>query len=284
MKTKLTSFLSTTLLLCSISTSMAFASESFYEKDLVRGFISFGADYRSMNSAHIDYINDIIFNSIPYRSGTYDTQVDNYGHFGDTYVGMHFNIGAEYKQLMSWFNINFMPTQVSKKPASIGDFGDPLYDARWFSYGLTWMFGWKLLNENSVINIIPSTGLGMNLLNVHFPSMYGIITKESGYDPITGVVAHPENNLIVKNRYYSNFASTVNAELEVRLNLDPISVGLYGGYRYIRYSEFNITYDQNEEIIYVLGSPDANGDTWFIGARVTWTFLSKKQSQQKLKL
>lgn len=284
MKTKLTSFLSATMLLCSISASMTFASEDFYEKDLVRGFVSFGADYRNMNSAHINYINKIIFNSIPDRSSAFDTQVDNYGRFGDTYVGLHVNIGAEYKQFLSWFNINFMPSQVSKKPAEVGDFGAPLHDARWFSYGLTWMFGWKLLDEQSIINIIPSTGLGMNLLNVHFPSNYGIITEASGYDPVTGTVANPDKNLNVGDRYYSNFASTVNAELEVQLNLDPIAVGIYGGYRFIRYSEFKLSYSQDENVTYILGEPDVNGDSWFIGARVTWTFLSKKQSQQKIKL
>ncbi len=295
MKTKLTSFLSTAVLFLSITASMTFASESFYDKNLVRGFISFSGEYKHMSSSHMDYVNSLLFESsggivIDLEDSlavlNFDSQLDNYGHFNSSVVGLNFNIGAEYKQLLSWFNINFIPTQVSKRPSSTGDFGNELGDARWFSYGADWMFGWKIFHEQSFINVIPSVGLGMSLLNIHFASEYTYIKEGSEVTASdNGLLVKNEDLITIEDRFYSNFSSAVHAELEVRLDFDPIAVGLYGGYRYIRYGSLDLQTDEDDENTkWILGEPDVNGDSWFIGARVTWTFLSKRQKELKIKL
>ena len=296
MKTKLTSFLSTAVLFLSITASISFASESFYDKNLVRGFISIGGEYRSMSSSHMDYVNHLLFEGSgnvvvdvtdSISTIAYDSELDNYSYFNQSVVGLNLNIGAEYKKFLSWFNIQFIPTQVSKKPSSTGDYRNKLYDARWFSYGADWMFGWKLFNEHSFFNVIPSVGLGMSLLNIHFSSRYAYIKQGAAVSPGAsgGYEVKNEDVITVDDRYYSNFTSAVHAELEVRFDFDPIAVGLYGGYRYVRYGTLELQTDESDDnVTLILGEPDVNGDSWFIGARITWTFLSKKQKELKLKL
>ena len=90
MKTKLTSFLSTAVLFLSITASISFASESFYDKNLVRGFISIGGEYRSMSSSHMDYVNHLLFEGSgnvvvdvtdSISTIAYDSELDNYSYF-----------------------------------------------------------------------------------------------------------------------------------------------------------------------------------------------------------
>lgn len=270
--------LSTLLLLALVTAASATETESaFYEKDHIRGFISIGGDYRGMSSDYAKYINRLLFSSgkgtIVETSSddddettqTYkkDGNLSSYDHFDDYYLGLHVNIGAQYKQFLTWFDINFMPTQVSEGKGS--------YDARWFSYGADWMFGWKLFGESAFLNLIPAVGAGFSLLNLHFTEAYDILSYNSNVD------ISEQTTVDMENRYYSTIAWTFNAELEARLEFDPFSVGIYGGYRFVRYGKLTI-----EDVEY--GDQDQNGNTFFVGARVTWTFLSKWQKRQRDKL
>lgn len=263
-------------------TASAFAEpeEGFYEKHDIRGFISVGADYRGMRSAYASYLNRLLFSKnqgvvveeVTAEGDTVkgmlpDKDISRYEHFNDYYLGLHIEVGAQYHQFLTWFDINFMPTQVSDRPASYSSTtGERLYDVKWFAYGIDWMFGWKLFGENTVINLIPSAGIGLNLLNVHLASDYDFI--ESGTDS-TYVHAN--------NRYYSTLSPTFNAQVEFRISIDPISVGAYAGYRVIRFDEFDFEDHR-------LGDSDNNGDTWFLGAKITWTFLSENQKKIRDKL
>ena len=188
------------------------------------------------------------------------------------------NIGAQYKQFLTWFDINFMPTQISERPSStytaVSDSGYgmkfPLYDVRWFCYGADWMFGWKLLGEDMPVNLIPAVGFGFNLINFHFASNFDLENEDGSYTAL-------------RDRYYSTIASTFNAELEIRLELGQFAIGAYGGYRAVRYNELNV---EGERLETALGKYDTDniGDTWFIGLRLTWIFLSDWQEKQNDKL
>lgn len=289
MKTKITSFLKVAVLsVIALATStLAESDNGFYEKDHVRGFISIGADYRGMFDEFQKYVNKTAFykgDHVYMAPGdsieqTYRTSSMKYNSFDDYYLGLHVNVGAQYKQFLTWFDINFMPAQVSERSAksysASSDEGSsanfPLYDVKWFTYGADWMFGWKLFGENSFINIIPAVGVGFNLINFHLASDFSV---SDGSSTVTA-----------RDRYYSSFASTLNTELEIRLEFDPISIGLYGGYRYVRYNELDI-----EGIDLSMDQADRNydtdncGETFFIGLRLTWTFLSDWQRKQIDKL
>lgn len=263
-------------------TASAFAEpeEGFYEKHDIRGFISVGADYRGMRSAYANYLNRLLFNKNQgfvvdkitaegdtVKGAVLDKDISRYEHFNDYYLGLHIEVGAQYHQFLTWFDINFMPTQVSDKPASYSSTtGERLYDVKWFAYGIDWMFGWKLFGENTVINLIPSAGIGLNLLNVHLASDYYFI--ESGSD---------SSYVQARNRYYSTLSPTFNAQIEFRVSFDPISVGAYAGYRVVRFNEIDFEG-------HTLGDSDNNGDTWFLGAKITWTFLSENQKKLRDKL
>ncbi len=263
-------------------TASAFAEpeEGFYEKHDIRGFISVGADYRGMRSAYANYLNRLLFNKNQgfivdkitaegdtVKGAVLDKDISRYEHFNDYYLGLHIEVGAQYHQFLTWFDINFMPTQVSDKPADYStSTGERLYDVKWFAYGIDWMFGWKLFGENTVINLIPSAGIGLNLLNVHLASDYYFI--ESGSD---------SSYVQARNRYYSTLSPTFNAQVEFRISIDPISVGAYAGYRVVRFNE--IDFEGHS-----LGDSDNNGDTWFLGAKITWTFLSENQKKLRDKL
>lgn len=277
MRTKLSVSFSAVCLLGLVLTTHAFANaaDGFYDRGLLRGFISIAGDYRNMNSEFKNYINDLLFSSsanvVTDAAGeisdtVFDASIDRYGTFDDYYMGLHVQFGAQYKQFLTWFDVNFMPTQISEKPADYNAYGNRLYDVSWFTCGLDWMFGWKLLGENSVINLIPAAGFGLNLLSVHFASDYDYPYSD-GSDWVQ-----------LRNRNYSTFASTFNTEIELRLNLDPFSIGGYGGYRVIRYDPITISEDDDGT---TLGDPDRNGDTWFVGVKLTWTFLS--ETQRKLR-
>ena len=286
MKTKITSFLLPALLCASVFASSAFADTEagFYEKDHIRGFISIGADYRGMFSEYQNYVNRTAFlngyHKDPAGDSTKYAGDLKYETFDDYYFGMHVNIGAQYKQFLTWFDINFMPTQTSERPSktysTISEDGSssmdfPLYDVRWFAYGADWMFGWKLFGEHTFINLIPAVGFGFNLINFHLASNFDIYDVDS------------KSSVSTRDRYYSTFASTFNSELELRLEFGPIAIGAYGGYRCVRYNELEV---EGKEVDTAYGDYDTDniGDTWFVGVRLTWIFRSEWQKKQQDKL
>ncbi len=288
MKTKITFLAALLCVLTFASNSFADEDKGFYEKDHVRGFISIGADYRGMRSEFQKYVNQVAFTNgyhveeITDSAGNVTEQEFagnlKYSKFDDYYLGFHVNVGAQYKQFLTWFDINFMPSQVSERPSdtytAVSDSGlglkYPLYDVRWFSYGADWMFGWKLFGENTFINLIPAVGVGFNLINFHLASNFDMTREDGGYTS-------------TRDRYYSTLASTFNAELELRLEFGQFGIGAYGGYRVVRYNELEIEGDVLEP---AFGSYDTDnvGDTWFAGLRLTWTFTSEWQDKQNSKL
>ena len=305
MKTKITSFITFAVasLLAFSASAFAEAEAGFYESDHVRGFISIGADYRGMRSEFHDYVNNIAFRNGIHMEEAYVQDSDSsvrldtlafagsfkYSKFNDYYLGLHVNFGAQYKQFLTWFDVNFMPPQISERPAktysaSAGVEGSdgsieevrtkkyPLYDVEWYSYGIDWMFGWKLFGENTIINLIPSVGFGLNLINFHFASNFDIVYMEN-----------PNKWDTMRDRDYSTLATTFNSELELRLEFSRFAIGGYGGYRFIRYNELKIeSRTMNNTVPYQ--NTDAIGDTWFAGLRITWLFLSDWQKKQRDRL
>ena len=282
MKTKIVYLVSLLCALTFATSAFADSEDGFYEKDHIRGFISIGGDYRGMFEGFNDYVNTIArlnpghmvkdsAGKAEYHSGSI-----KYAPFDDWYVGLNLNIGAQYKQFLTWFNINFMPTQISERPAETynvtGETSGnsekmPLYDIKWFSYGVDWMFAWKLFGEHTFINLIPAAGFGFNLINFHMASNFAI--------------GEASNYVELRDRYYSTMDMSFTAELELRLEFDPIAIGIYGGYRHIDYSDLEV-----EDKLVVNGpfDTDNNGDTWFVGLRVTWIFMSDWQRKQADKL
>lgn len=282
MKTKIVYLVSLLCALTFATSAFADSEDGFYEKDHIRGFISIGADYRGMFEGFNDYVNTIArlnpghmvkdsAGKAEYHSGSI-----KYAPFDDWYVGLNLNIGAQYKQFLTWFNINFMPTQISERPAETynvtGETSGnsekmPLYDIKWFTYGVDWMFAWKLFGEHTFINLIPAAGFGFNLINFHMASNFAI--------------GEASNYVELRDRYYSTMDMSFTAELELRLEFDPIAIGIYGGYRHIDYSDLEV-----EDKLVVNGpfDTDNNGDTWFVGLRVTWIFMSDWQRKQADKL
>ena len=283
MKTKITYLVALACALMFASTASADTEEGFYEKNHIRGFISIGGDYRGMFKEFRNYVNQVaLSNGVHAVEDGDSTELYagniKYSKFDDYYMGLHVNIGAQYKQFLTWFDINFMPTQISKRPSATYSASSesgasikfPLYDIRWFCYGADWMFGWKLLGENTVINLIPAVGFGFNLINFHFASNFDLENEDGSYSRL-------------RDRYYSTLASTFNSELEIRLELGQFGIGLYGGYRAVRYNALNVEGD-NLETAFGKYDTDNIGDTWFVGLRLTWTFLSDWQEKQNNKL
>lgn len=283
MKTKITYLAALVCALVLAPSVLADTEEGFYEKNHIRGFISLGGDYRGMFGEFRNYVNQVAFsNGVHVVDDGDSSEVFagkiNYSKFDDYYLGLHLNIGAQYKQFLTWFDINFMPTQISERPSSTYSTSSesgasikfPLYDVRWFAYGADWMFGWKLLGESTPINLIPAVGFGFNLINFHFASNFDLENEDGSYTEM-------------RDRYYSTIASTFNAELEIRLELGQFAIGAYGGYRAVRYNELNIEGD-NLETAFGKYDTDNVGDTWFVGLRLTWIFLSDWQEKQNDKL
>ena len=282
MKTKIVYLVSLLCALTFATSAFADAEAGFYEKDHIRGFISIGADYRGMFDGFEEYVNTIsrintghMMKDTSGKAEPYSGTL-KYAPFDDWYVGLHLNVGAQYKQFLTWFNINFMPTQISERPAKTytvtGETSGktekmPLFDVKWFTYGVDWMFAWKLFGEHTFINLIPAVGFGFNLINFHLASNFSVGDTKDYVD--------------LRDRYYSTMDMTFNTELELRLEFDPIAIGIYGGYRHIDYSEIEI---ENSLLDYGANDTDNNGDTWFIGLRVTWIFLSDWQRKQADKL
>ncbi len=145
----------------------------------------------------------------------------------------------------------------------------PLFDVKWFTYGADWMFGWKLFGENTFINLIPSVGFGFNLINFHMASIFDIKDQSSS------------NVVKMRDRYYSTMALSLAAELEFRLEFGPFGIGIYGGYRYIDYNELEV---EGKRLTNYAYDTDNCGDTWFVGLRLTWTFMSDWERKQADKL
>jgi len=242
--------------------SWAETPEGFYDQDQVRGFISLKGDFRHMRSEGINNLNGMLFDLERVGSSANAADLNDYSHFKNNYLGLHTDIGAEYKQFLTWFDVDFMPTQISERPAKQTSAGLPLYDISWNSYGANWMFGWKLLPQESPINLIPSVGIGLSLMNVHLGSVYMLVDKvdTTKYE-------------ITRDRSYSSFGQTLNTEIEARLQLGQFSVGGYAGYKIARYEEFNIEG-------FSAGPADLAADSWFVGGKVTWTMLSMWQRKQ----
>ena len=283
MKTKITFVAALLCALIFAPSVLADTEEGFYEKNHIRGFISVGGDYRGMFKEFRNYVNQVAFSNGYHVVDDGDTTElyagkINYSKFDDYYLGLHLNIGAQYKQFLTWFDINFMPTQISERPHSTytttSESGTsikfPLYDVRWFCYGADWMFGWKLFGEDMPVNLIPAVGFGFNLINFHFASNFDLENDDGSY---TGL----------RDRYYSTIASTFNSELELRLEISQFAIGVYGGYRAVRYNELNVE-GNNLETAFGKYDTDNVGDTWFVGLRLTWIFLSDWQEKQNNKL
>ena len=282
MKTKIVYLVSLLCALTFATSAFADSEDGFYEKDHIRGFISFGADYRGMFDGFNDYVNTIARinpgHMVKDSSGKAERYSGTlkYAPFDDWYVGLHLNIGAQYKQFLTWLNINLTPTQISERPAetynvtgeSSGNSEKmPLYDVKWFSYGVDWMFAWKLFGEHTFINLIPAVGFGFNLMNFHMASNFAI--------------GENSNYVDLRDRYYSTMDMSFNTELELRLEFDPIAIGIYGGYRHVDYSDLEVEGKLVEQGPF---DTDNNGDTWFVGLRVTWIFMSDWQRKQADKL
>ena len=214
MKTKIVYLVSLLCALTFATSAFADSESGFYEKDHVRGFISVGADYRGMFEGFSNYVNTIAFLNPGHvikseTSGSEEFYAGNmsYSKFDDYYLSFNLNIGAQYKQFLTWFNINVMPTQISERPAETyvasSESGEsqkaPLFDVKWFTYGVDWMFGWKLFGENTVINLIPAVGVGFNLINFHFASLF--------------CVGDVGDYVQMRDRYYSTMDPTFTAEL-----------------------------------------------------------------------
>ena len=282
MKTKIVYLVSLLCALTFATSAFADSEDGFYEKDHIRGFISFGADYRGMFDGFNDYVNTIARinpgHMVKDSSGKAERYSGTlkYAPFDDWYVGLHLNIGAQYKQFLTWLNINLTPTQISERPAetynvtgeSSGNSEKmPLYDVKWFSYGVDWMFAWKLFGEHTFINLIPAVGFGFNLMNFHMASNFAI--------------GENSNYVDLRDRYYSTMDMSFNTELELRLEFDPIAIGIYGGYRHVDYSDLEV---EGKLVEHGPFDTDNNGDTWFVGLRVTWIFMSDWQRKQADKL
>ncbi|MCQ2105561.1 MAG: hypothetical protein MJZ26_07190 [Fibrobacter sp.] len=289
MKTKITSFLKAAVLsVLALSTvSLAEEDNGFYEKDHIRGFISIGGDYRGMREEFQNYVNTVAFaNGAHHYVAPGDSVAQDYSGklrystFDDYYLGLHVNVGAQYKQFLTWFDFNFMPSQVSERPSNsytaTAESGDqakfPLYDVKWYAYGADWMFGWKLFGEDCIINLIPSVGFGFNLINFHLASNFSV-TEDGSDEYVT-----------LRNRFYSTMATTVNSELELRVELGQLAIGLYGGYRFVRYNELDVEGVSLQSLKYTGDNTDNTGDTYFLGLRLTWIFKSDWQSKQENKL
>ena len=300
MKTKIASFLSVFALslLTLVTGSFADSEAGFYEKDHIRGFVSVGADYRGMRKEFQRYVNTVPFYGGHFvkavktsSSGDVDTVRAsgwgdlNYKKFNDYYLGLHVNVGAQYKQFMTWMDFNFMPPQVSKRPddyytveiqkglTPVESTTYPLYDVEWFTYGADWMFGWKIFGEDAFINLIPAVGFGINLINMHYASHF------DWYE-----VGNEENVVTLRDRFYSTLATTVNAELELRIELGRLALGAYGGYRFVRYNDMVHENFNKEYGKWSTHHTDNVGDTYFFGLRLTWYFLSDWEKKQADKL
>jgi hypothetical protein len=200
------------------------ASEGIYDRDLVRGFLALKGDFRSMKSNGVKLINAVTGKSK--RAGN---------SYVKEFLDGHVEIGAEYNKLSTWFDVDFMPITPTRGTTE------------WYSYGITWMWGYKLLAQNSRFNLIPSLGPGFELLNIRDQ------TRE----------------------LLSSFGPALNLELELRLQFPQFSAGLYGGYKVERH----YGWDESTSKSWVF--KDANTDKIFVGLKLSWTMLNNFQKREK---
>ena len=258
----------------------------FYEKNRVKGFFAFKGDWRILHEQAANNINDILFRNplganvlVEAATGeaveefTYvaDRKQNDYGKFGKNLIGLNVELGAQYHQFLTWFDIHFMPTQVSLKPKSLSS---SYRDVEWFRYGFDWMFAWMLLQEDSPINLIPSVGLGLSLQNFKFAANY-----EYPQDADEELLARTGGTL--QTRFYSRFGSALDTQIELRFNFGFVGLGAYAGMRFVRYEE--LVFETNDETRFVLNSDyaDANGDERFVGAKIIFTLDSPWEKKQK---
>ncbi|GHV12432.1 hypothetical protein AGMMS49938_04970 [Fibrobacterales bacterium] len=206
--------------------TQAFAADNIYDKDLVRGFVSLKGDFSNMRSTALRFLNEATGKS-----------------YSKYYLDGHAEIGAEYLKARTWFDIDFMPLTPERGNTS------------WYGYGITWMWGYKLLPQDFIFNIIPSVGPGFELQNIRLADTARVI---------------------------STLGPTLNLELELRLQLPRLSVGVYGGYKVARHDGWDeLSKSHAPNISYYDDGGDVNADKAFIGLKFSWTFLNGYQSRQK---
>jgi hypothetical protein len=205
----------------------SFANEGIYDRDLVRGYIALKSGLYSMKSNGVIFINGVTGEK-----------------YNKEYLGAQTEIGAEYLQLRTWFDINFMPLTPTRG------------DTEWFSYGITWMWGYKLLKQNSIFNIIPSIGPGVELQTIRL----------NNYDP-----------------HMSTFGPTLNLELELRLQASQFSAGVYGGYKVTRFDGWDAATAARENVppLPYNHNSTINSDKAFVGLKLSWTMLNNFQRKEK---
>ena len=123
MKTKIASLcIAAVFSILAFTTNSSAAESGFYDKDHIRGFVSVGGDFRGMFSSFHEYVNNVAFahGTLRYRTDStyYQPVTAQYSQFNQYYPGLQFNVGAQYKQFMTWINFNFMLTQISERPSS----------------------------------------------------------------------------------------------------------------------------------------------------------------------
>jgi len=100
MKTKIASLcMAAVFSILAFATNSSAADEGFYDKDHIRGFVSFGGDFRGMFPKFNDYVNTIALAQGTFKSKT-DTSGTIYGaisklkyhKFNEYYPSLHFNV------------------------------------------------------------------------------------------------------------------------------------------------------------------------------------------------
>ena len=188
-------------------------ADIIYDRDLVRGFLGFKGDFRSQKSNGLKLTNEVTRKS-----------------YNKEYACGHLEIGGEYNQLRTWMDIDFMPITIVRGTTE------------WYTYGITWMWGYKLRAQNARFNIIPSFGPGFSLLNIRMGPTQEVM---------------------------SSLGPALNLELEFRLQFSQFSAGLYGGYRVERHDWDSINYK------------DINTDKVFGGLKFSWTMLNNFQKKER---
>lgn len=217
-------------LVLAFTAPVAFAAEGIYNRSLVRGFLAIKGDFSYPKSDVIKFINGVTGDDVRGGKG-----------FSQGYMDGHVEIGAEYDQLRTWFDVDFMP--YSPKKGS----------AKWYTYGLSWMWGYKILPHNSFFNIIPSIGPGFELMNIR--------TSDA-------------------DRVISSLGPSFDVELELRVQFPQLSVGLYGGYKVVRHDDWDVATKTAETDPWPYNG-DINADKAFIGIKVSWTMLNDFQKTEK---
>jgi hypothetical protein len=114
------------------------------------------------------------------------------------------------------------------------------------------MWGYKILRQNSIFNIIPSLGPGVELQNIRLSD---------------------------RDRVISSFGPTLNLELEFRLQASQFSFGLYGGYKIVRHDGWD-NLSAGDAPAWPSGG-DINADKVFAGVKFSWTMLNNFQKREK---